>query len=94
MPRTKRDPSADKDKRRYAREWKTFRKKNKISQQLLAEVTNISRRTIQSIEAAKEIPQKATLDKFEQLRERYRAEGKPTGQRKQRKVQPIGDLRA
>lgn len=86
MARPKRDPSAEKDKRRFAREWKSFREKNKLSQQLLAEVTGISRRTIQTIEAAKEIPQKATLDKFEALRERYRAEGRPTGQRKQKKA--------
>ncbi len=87
MARPKRDPSADKDKKKFAKEWKAFRKKNNLSQQLLAEITGVSRRTIQTIEAGKEIPQKGTLEKFEQLREKYRAEGKPTGQRKQKQAQ-------
>lgn len=86
MARPKRDPSADKDKKRYGKEWKAFRKKNKISQSLLSEIIGVSRRTIQSIEACQIIPQKRTLDAFEALRAKYEAEGKPSGRRKQKQA--------
>ena len=87
MSRPKRDPSADKDKKRFAKEWKSFRKKNKLSQVLLAEIIHVSRRTIQSIEASGIIPQKGTLDKFEELRDKYAAEGRSTGLRKKKETE-------
>jgi DNA-binding XRE family transcriptional regulator len=85
MPRPKRDNSAvEPEMKRRAIEFSTFRQDNNLSQKLLAEVIGISRRTVQSIEAASILPQKATLKKFEELRVKYEAEGKPGGRKKTR----------
>ena len=86
MARPKRDPSADKEKLRYGREWHKFRESNNLSQKFLSELIGVSRRTIQSVEAGGIIPQEATLAKFEQLRTKYEAEGKSGGRRKPKKT--------
>jgi DNA-binding XRE family transcriptional regulator len=65
-----------------ARDFFYFRKKNSISQNALAEIVGISRRTIQDIENGRIIPQAKTIAKFEQLRKKYEVEGKPTGKLK------------
>jgi|GEM_PF-2193671 len=56
--------------------WKQFRIDNGLTQKLLAGVTEVSRRTIQSIEAGLIIPQPATIAKFEELRKKYEKNGK------------------
>jgi len=75
-----------------ARTWFRFRQANKLSQNLLAEITGVSRRTIQSIESGKIIPQSATIKAFEELKAKYEAEGKPTGQRKSKKTKEEGEF--
>ena len=82
MARPKRDTSeVEPEIKRLAIEFSEFRNLNNLSQKLLAEIIGVSRRTIQSVEAGKILPQKATLKKFEALRAQYAAEGKPTGQK-------------
>jgi transcriptional regulator with XRE-family HTH domain len=89
MARPKRvlDSSVKKEMKAIASEWKRFREANKLSQKFLAEIIGISRRTIQSIESGKIIPQQRTLDAFRALSVKYEAEGKPTGKRKQKQVE-------
>lgn len=89
MARPKREMDADleKEMQRTAADFKRFRDKNKLSQKFLSEIINVSRRTIQSIESAGIIPQAGTMKKFEELRAKYEAEGKPTGKRKSKKKQ-------
>ncbi len=86
MARPKRElnSSVKKEMKTIASQWKRFRESNKLSQKFLAEIIGISRRTIQSIESGKIIPQQRTIDAFEALRVKYEAEGKPTGKRKQK----------
>lgn len=82
MARSKRDAAeAEPEMQRLAIEFSEFRSQNNLSQKLLAELIGVSRRTIQSVEARRIVPQKATLKKFEDLREKYAQEGKPTGQK-------------
>lgn len=77
MARPKRDQiEVEPEIKRLAIEFSEFRNKNNLSQKLLAEIIGVSRRTIQSVEAAKILPQKGTLKKFEDLRAKYAAEGK------------------
>ena len=77
MARPKRDNTdLESEMKRRAIEFSKFRNQNNLSQKLLAEIINVSRRTIQSVEAAKILPQKGTLKKFENLRAKYAAEGK------------------
>lgn len=81
MARPKRDESkAEPEIKRVSAEISNFRLQNNLSQKLFAEIIKVSRRTVQSIEAAEILPQKATLEKFKELREKYRAEGRPTGE--------------
>ena len=81
MARPKRDENeVEPEKKRLAIEFSEFRNQNNLSQKLLAEIIGVSRRTVQSVEAAQIIPQKSTLQKFEDLRVKYRSEGKPTGE--------------
>ncbi len=83
MARPKRDNTeVEPEMKRIALEFSTFRQANNLSQKLLAEIIDVSRRTIQSIEAANILPQKATVKKFEELRDKYEVEGKPTGRKK------------
>jgi DNA-binding XRE family transcriptional regulator len=75
MARPKRDNNAaEPEMKRIAIEFSQFRTENNLSQKLLAEVIGISRRTIQSIEAARIIPQKKTLEAFKKLKDKYVAE--------------------
>lgn len=80
MARPKRDESeAIPKKQKLALQFSSFREANGLSQTLLAEIIGVSRRTIQSVEAANILPQEGTLEKFEKLRDKYRKEGKPVG---------------
>ena len=86
MARPKRDNSAiEPEMRDLAIQFSQFRQDNNLSQKLLAEVIGISRRTIQSIEAARRLPHAATLKKFNELRLKYQAERKG-GSRKKTKA--------
>jgi DNA-binding XRE family transcriptional regulator len=83
MGRHKKDPTPTIEMKQRAMEWQRFRTANMLSQKLLAEVTGISRRTIQNIEAAKESdPHQRVLDAFAALQATYEREGKKTGKRK------------
>jgi DNA-binding XRE family transcriptional regulator len=88
MARPKREVDAqlEKEMQQTAASWCKFRDLNKLSQKFLSEIIGVSRRTIQSIEAGKIIPQAATVSKFEELVARYEAEGKRTGRRKSKKA--------
>ncbi len=94
MARPKRviDSSVKKEMQTIASQWKRFREANKLSQKFLAEIVGISRRTIQSIESGAIIPQAGTIHKFDNLRAKYEAEGKPTGQRKSKKTKEEGEF--
>jgi transcriptional regulator with XRE-family HTH domain len=94
MARPKRviDTSIKKEMQTIASQWKRFREANKLSQKFLAEIVNISRRTIQSIESGAIIPQAGTIQKFESLKAKYEAEGKPTGRRKSKKTKEEGEF--
>jgi DNA-binding XRE family transcriptional regulator len=88
MARPKRviDTSVKKEMQTIASQWKRFRSANALSQKFLAEITGVSRRTIQSIESGAILPQQRTLDAFESLRAKYENEGRPTGKRKKKIV--------
>jgi DNA-binding XRE family transcriptional regulator len=88
MARTKRiiDNELEKEMKSRASVWRSFMNKNKLTQKFLAEITGISRRTIQSVVAGVIIPQKDTLQAFEKLQAKYEAESKPTGKRKSKKT--------
>ena len=87
MGRHKKDPTPTAEMKQRALEWQRFRTANMLSQKLLAEVTGISRRTIQNIEAATECsPHQRVLDAFSKLQATYEREGKKTGRRKPKKT--------
>ena len=87
MARPKRDNNVAKpEMRRIAIEFSDFRTQNNLSQKLFAEVIGISRRTVQSIEAARIIPQKKTLEAFNKLKEKYEAEGKSSGRKEEQEA--------
>ena len=92
MGRPKREQDKDLTKEMIVRaqEWQGFREANKLSQKFLAEIIGVSRRTIQSIEAGQIIPQKATLEKFTKLQEKYEADGK--GKQKRGTIQTKGEF--
>ena len=94
MARTKRkiDSAIKEEMKTRAVEWRKFMEKNNLTQTLLAEITGISRRTIQCIVAGAIIPQSGTLQAFEKLQARYANEGKPTGKRKPRKTKDEGEF--
>jgi hypothetical protein len=81
LPRPK--PTAEdlKDRKARAREWKVFRRENKITQRALADLMAEPgqegagcRRTIQMVEAGKISPHKATLTRFAIIKNRIQAE--------------------
>lgn len=87
MGRSKKVSTSTVEMKQRAAEWRRFRTDNLLSQKILSEVTGISRRTIQNIEAAmEEAPHKRILDAFASLQARYEREGKSTGRRKQKKT--------
>jgi DNA-binding XRE family transcriptional regulator len=94
MPRTKRvvDEEIKQEMNRLATEFKRFRSANTLSQKFLAEIIKVSRRTIQMIESGAILPQASTLQKFEDLREKYESEGKKTGKRKPKKTEEEEDF--
>jgi DNA-binding XRE family transcriptional regulator len=71
MPRPK--PTEEDMKERDARreEWRKFRKDHLFTQVKLAEVLDLSRRTVQLIEAGKVSPFPDTLRKFQALKARH-----------------------
>lgn len=71
MPRLK--PSKEDLKERELRrhEWVEFRRKNLFTQVRLAQVLELSRRTVQQIEAGKVSPWPETLRKFQALKAKY-----------------------
>ena len=91
MARPKRviDTSVKKEMKSIASQWRRFRTANVLSQKFLAEIVGISRRTIQSIESGKIIPQQRTMDAFNSLKLKYESEGRPTGKRKQKQVSKL-----
>jgi transcriptional regulator with XRE-family HTH domain len=74
MPRPK--PSEEDLQQRESRkqEWSQFRKKNLFTQVRLAEVLDISRRTVQLIESCRVSPFPGTLRKFLALKTKYEHE--------------------
>ena len=60
------------ERNKRAEEWKSFRKDNLITQRKLADLIEVSRRTIQQIEAGTISPHKSTLNQFLALRDKYR----------------------
>ena len=74
MPRPKptEDDLVERETRR--KEWTRFRKDNLFTQVKLAEILEISRRTVQFIEAAELTPLMSTLRKFRALKAKYDAE--------------------
>jgi len=64
--------------------WQKFREDNILSQRRLAEIINISRRTIQAIEAGLVVPHRGTIKAFEELQKKYEAEGKSGGRGKRK----------
>jgi DNA-binding XRE family transcriptional regulator len=71
MPRPKPTEEDLKDREVRRQEWRKFRKEHLFTQIKLAEVLDLSRRTVQLIEAGKVSPFPDTLRKFQALRTRH-----------------------
>ena len=71
MPRPKPSEEDLKEREQRRHEWVEFRKKNLFTQVRLAEVLELSRRTVQQIEAGKVSPWPETLRKFQALKAKY-----------------------
>ena len=83
MARPKRnDAEFESEMHALAIQFSRFRQDHNLSQKLLAEVIGISRRTIQSIEAGRILPHKATVDAFNDLKAKYAAEAKANKRKK------------
>ena len=74
MPRPKPTEEDLLERRTRREEWLKFRKDNLFTQVKLAEILEISRRTVQFIEAAELTPLMSTLRKFRALKAKYDAE--------------------
>ena len=74
MPRPKPTEEDLLERRTRREEWLKFRKDNLFTQVKLAEILEISRRTVQFIEAAELTPLMSTLRKFLALKAKYDAE--------------------
>lgn len=72
MPRPKPTKQDLKDRVTRAKEWRSWMKENLFTEKKLAEVTGISRRTIQMIRAGKVTPHFDTLRIFSALQAKYR----------------------
>jgi DNA-binding XRE family transcriptional regulator len=59
-------------KRNYAREWRQWRTKHKLTQAQLADVLLITRRTITNIETGRTRPRVSVREKMKALQARYR----------------------
>lgn len=73
MPRKKPDEDDIKARERLAEEMISFRKNNLFTQKKLAEVLDLSRRTIQMIETGSISPHPGTLRAWKALVAKYRA---------------------
>lgn len=74
MPRPKPDDDELKERTARQEEWRTFRREFLFSQKKLGDVLNLSRRTIQEIEAGRVSPHRSTLRAFRDLKLKYDAE--------------------
>lgn len=70
MTGTKRRDTEPLEKAHRAKEWLSFRKDNLITQVRMAELSGVSRRTIQMIEAGRLIPHFRTQQRFLDLKQR------------------------
>jgi DNA-binding XRE family transcriptional regulator len=59
-------------KRNYAREWRQWRTKHKLTQGQMADVLYVTRRTISNIEAGRHRPSLLVREKMRALQARYR----------------------
>ena len=85
MPRPKPTKQDLEDRVTRAKEWREWMKANLFTEKKLADVTGISRRTIQMIKAGKVTPHFNTLRTFSALQSKYEAnapEAKPKRKRK------------
>lgn len=73
MPRRKPDEDDMKARAKLAKEMKDFRRDNLFNQKKLAEVLDLSRRTIQMIETGTITPHPGTLRAWKTLVNKYRA---------------------
>lgn len=73
MSRIKRRQIGD-PRRNYAREWKRWRKAEKLTRDQLASILGMGIRTIQRIEGGYNRPRVSTRMKFKALQERYAQE--------------------
>lgn len=71
MPWPKPDEAELQQREDRALEWLQFRKENMFTQQRLAEILGISRRTVQMVENGKITPHNNTVRLFNALRTRY-----------------------
>ena len=72
MPRRKPDEYDLQAREQLAEEMKSFRRNNLFQQKRLAEILNLSRRTIQMIEAGLITPHPSTLEAIRALFKKYR----------------------
>lgn len=70
MTRTKKRDTGPIEKAHRAKEWLKFRKDNLITQVRMSELSGVSRRTIQMIEAGRLIPHFSTQQRFLDLKKR------------------------
>lgn len=74
MPRRKPTELDLEERKIRAVEWQNFRKRYLFTQQKLAEILDLSRRTVQMIEAGLITPHPGTLRSFETLRAKHEGE--------------------
>lgn len=60
-----------KERRERAAVWVEFRKKNLLTQVMLADLLAISRRTVQMVETARVSPHPGVLSRFRTLQQKY-----------------------
>jgi predicted transcriptional regulator len=76
MPKGKPTAEELKERKKRAKDWKSFRRDYKITQRKLADLLQGvgCRRTIQMVESAKITPHQSTLLRFEVVKNRYISE--------------------
>jgi DNA-binding XRE family transcriptional regulator len=73
MPKPKPTEEELNEREPRRQEWIKFRKNNLLTQVKLAELLQISRRTVQFVEAGQHTPLRSTLRKFKTLQAKYEA---------------------
>jgi DNA-binding XRE family transcriptional regulator len=76
MPQPKPTREDIKLRKLRAEEWRAFRRDCLLTQRRLADILNISRRTVQQVEAAKVNPHRVTLLRFAACRSKFEADAK------------------